>query len=178
MISPVWGERLYSGNKAWLWLLPVMLYGVGFIFLFICTPDLFHFNLNPQLYAFYYTMPILFSGIYFAWFFNPHGLERRAKERPRAFSPSLPFQLATLMTLALCTTVPCKISTIGSSLSACPSPIWSSPASSSSASRVATAGPRLHKKWFGGKDIKSPEGQINVSLPFHSHSSKFWPFPL
>uniref|UniRef100_A0A915NGF0 Serpentine receptor class gamma n=1 Tax=Meloidogyne floridensis TaxID=298350 RepID=A0A915NGF0_9BILA len=51
VISPIWGERLYNGKRAWLWMLPPMIYG---------------------LYVLFYTKPILFSGIYFAWFFNPH----------------------------------------------------------------------------------------------------------
>uniref|UniRef100_A0A914HXA1 Serpentine receptor class gamma n=1 Tax=Globodera rostochiensis TaxID=31243 RepID=A0A914HXA1_GLORO len=51
MTSPIWGKRLYNGRRAWLWLIP------------------------PSIYAAYIAltqMPVLFNGIYFAWFFNPH----------------------------------------------------------------------------------------------------------
>uniref|UniRef100_A0A1I8BVU0 Uncharacterized protein n=1 Tax=Meloidogyne hapla TaxID=6305 RepID=A0A1I8BVU0_MELHA len=27
IISPIWGERLYNGRRAWLWMLPPMIYG-------------------------------------------------------------------------------------------------------------------------------------------------------
>ncbi|KAL3089696.1 hypothetical protein niasHT_020475 [Heterodera trifolii] len=51
MSSPVWGERLYHGGRAWLWLIPPLLYAT-----YIAVTQ----------------MPVLFSGIYFSWFFNPH----------------------------------------------------------------------------------------------------------
>ncbi|KAH7724167.1 CRE-SRT-23 protein [Aphelenchoides avenae] len=49
--SPKWERILFRGYKTWLWML------------------------IPTLYALYwwcYTMPILYSGIYMSWFFNPH----------------------------------------------------------------------------------------------------------
>uniref|UniRef100_A0A915DAV0 Opsin n=1 Tax=Ditylenchus dipsaci TaxID=166011 RepID=A0A915DAV0_9BILA len=49
--SPKWEYILFRGYKTWLWMM------------------------IPTLYAFYwatFTKPILFSGIYMSWFFNPH----------------------------------------------------------------------------------------------------------
>ncbi|KAI1701627.1 serpentine type 7TM GPCR chemoreceptor srt domain-containing protein [Ditylenchus destructor] len=49
--SPKYGMMLFRGNRTWLWLIPPTLYA-----LFFAT----------------FTEPVLFSGIYLSWFFNPH----------------------------------------------------------------------------------------------------------
>lgn len=51
MLSPRWGKILFGGNRAWLWVIPPSLYG---------------------LYFAIFTKPVLFSGLFVSWFFNPH----------------------------------------------------------------------------------------------------------
>ncbi|KAH7709413.1 Protein SRT-28 a [Aphelenchoides avenae] len=51
MTSPRLGKKLFGGNRAWLWVIPPTLYG---------------------LYFGVYTKPVLFSGLFNSWFFNPH----------------------------------------------------------------------------------------------------------
>jgi hypothetical protein len=48
---PALAERFFEGCKTWLWLGIPFFYGISSGFLF---------------------KPVLFSGIHFAWFFNPH----------------------------------------------------------------------------------------------------------
>ncbi|KAH7662604.1 Protein Y55F3C.10 [Aphelenchoides avenae] len=51
MCSPSWGRMLLEGKRTWFWMVP------------------------PTLYAAYYgiwTKPVTFTGLYIAWFFNPH----------------------------------------------------------------------------------------------------------
>ncbi|KAH7718221.1 Protein Y55F3C.10 [Aphelenchoides avenae] len=51
MTSPHWGKVLFGGNRTWLWVIPPSLYG---------------------LYFAIFTKPVLFSGLFVSWFFNPH----------------------------------------------------------------------------------------------------------
>ncbi|KAH7705772.1 Protein SRT-41 [Aphelenchoides avenae] len=50
-VSSKWGTRLFDGNKTWLWCLVPTTYG---------------------LYFGYFGKPVLFTGIYACWFFNPY----------------------------------------------------------------------------------------------------------
>jgi len=51
MSSIHYGHLFYDGRRTWLWMLPPIVYGVLFV---------------------WFTKPVCFSGIYMAWFFNPH----------------------------------------------------------------------------------------------------------
>ncbi|KAI1710658.1 serpentine type 7TM GPCR chemoreceptor srt domain-containing protein [Ditylenchus destructor] len=51
MSAPKLGAKLYEGNKTWLWIAIPLLYSI---------------------YFFVFTKPVLFSGLFLSWFFNPH----------------------------------------------------------------------------------------------------------
>lgn len=51
VLSKYWYKRLFDGNRAWWWLVVPTVYSLWF--------GLF-------------TKPLIFSGIFVAWFFNPH----------------------------------------------------------------------------------------------------------
>ncbi|KAI1692801.1 serpentine type 7TM GPCR chemoreceptor srt domain-containing protein [Ditylenchus destructor] len=51
VISPKSGDFLFEGNRTWLWLIPVSLYSLYFIV---------------------FTKPVIFTGIFVTWYFNPH----------------------------------------------------------------------------------------------------------
>ncbi|KAI1710706.1 serpentine type 7TM GPCR chemoreceptor srt domain-containing protein [Ditylenchus destructor] len=51
ILSPNLADTLYRGGRTWLWMIPPVLYG---------------------LYFALFTKPVMFNGIYMAWFGNPH----------------------------------------------------------------------------------------------------------
>ncbi|KAH7711979.1 Protein SRT-52 [Aphelenchoides avenae] len=51
MSSPKWERILFKGSRTWVWLLVPTLYA---------------------MYSCWFTIPIVFSGIYMSWFLNPH----------------------------------------------------------------------------------------------------------
>ncbi len=51
MASHYWAKVLYDGNRAWWWMLGCTTYGI---------------------WHYFYSKPAFFTGIYVAWFYNPH----------------------------------------------------------------------------------------------------------